>query len=156
MFTRRTVLLGLGAVAIGGTSAAMFSGAAPAAAEGPLVEVWKSPYCGCCGGWIDHMRDNGFILKVHDVEDLDAIRLAKGVPPQLASCHTAVVDGYVVEGHVPAADVRRLLAERPKALGLTIPGMPQDAPGMDMKTGEPYEVLLFEKSGRTRLFARHG
>ena len=100
------------------------------------------------------MSAAGFEATVHDVADLQAIKTARGVPDVLQSCHTAVVDGYVIEGHVPAADVRRLLAERPRAKGLTAPGMPPSSPGMDMP-GTPYEVILFGGPGGQRIWARH-
>lgn len=125
---------------------------APAASAGD-VTVWKSAYCGCCGGWIDHMRAAGFRVTVHETEEMDAVKAEQGVPEALASCHTATVDGYVLEGHVPAADVTRLLAERPAARGLSVPGMPQSAPGMD-NPGEPYTVVTFG-NGAPQVFARH-
>lgn len=155
MISRRKTLGGAAAVlALGaGLFTFGFGGGGTATAEAAEMEVWKSPSCGCCGGWIDHMRAEGFTLKVHDVEDVTPVKMQHGVPGEMASCHTAVVDGYVVEGHVPASDVRRLLAERPKATGLAIPGMPQSAPGMDIP-GEPYEVLLFD-GDRTQVYARH-
>lgn len=149
--SRRNVL-GLFAAA-GGASLAGRPFASTAAAL-PAVEVWKDPGCGCCGGWARHMRDAGFDVTVTPVADMDAIRTAKGVPGDLQSCHTAVVDGYVVEGHVPAGDVRRLLAERPNARGLAAPGMPQSAPGMD-QPGEPYTVVIFGTPAGTRIYARH-
>lgn len=127
--------------------------ATPALAE-PTLEVWKSPSCGCCAGWIRHMEAAGFTAIVHDTEDMERVKQSRGVPDALGSCHTAVVDGYVIEGHVPAEDVRRLLTERPRAKGLSAPGMPQDAPGMDMKTGRPYDVVLFGGEA-DRVFARH-
>lgn len=144
-----SALAGLGAGVWGVTAATT-----PEAVAAAVVEVWKSPQCGCCGGWVDHMRAAGFTVKVHDTDDMDQVKAAKGVPAAMGSCHTAMVDGYVVEGHVPADDVRRLLAERPRAKGLAAPGMPQDAPGMDMRTGEPYDVLLFG-DGEAKVFARH-
>jgi hypothetical protein len=101
------------------------------------------------------MRENGFSLMVREVEDLDPIRAEHGVTGELMSCHTAVVDGYVVEGHVPATDVRRLLQERPEAKGLTAPGMPAGSPGMEGAGKEPYNVLLFTEDGDTRVFASH-
>lgn len=155
MISRRKTLGGAAAVlALGaGLFTFGFGGGGTATAEAAEMEVWKSPSCGCCGGWIDHMRAEGFTLKVHDVEDVTPVKMQHGVPAEMASCHTAVIDGYVVEGHVPASDVRRLLAERPKATGLAIPGMPQSAPGMDMP-GEPYEVLLFD-GDRAQVYARH-
>ena len=91
--------------------------------------------CGCCTGWVKHMEASGFEVKTHDIEDVDPVKRANGVPEPLHSCHTATVGGYVIEGHVPADDVKRLISERPKARGLSVPGMPADAPGMDMNTG---------------------
>lgn len=135
-------------LAMGGTMLTKGAGATE-------VIVYKSPWCGCCGGWVDHMRENGFSLMVREVEDLDPIRAEHGVTGELMSCHTAVVDGYVVEGHVPATDVRRLLQERPEAKGLTAPGMPGGSPGMEGAGKEPYNVLLFTEDGDTRVFASH-
>jgi hypothetical protein len=158
--SRRRILTALGA-ALGTAPALALLASRPAAAlaapaaSGATLDVWKSPSCGCCGGWVEHMRAAGFAPRVHEAEDLEPVKRARGVPPALASCHTAVVDGYVVEGHVPAADVLRLLAERPRARGLAVPGMPMDAPGMDGRTGEPYEVVLFGAEGGDRVFARH-
>lgn len=125
------------------------------AAAQQAVEVWKSPSCGCCTGWVRHMRAAGFAVTVHDVDDVQPAKAANGVPERLGSCHTAKVGGYVVEGHVPAVDVRRLLSERPKARGLSVPGMPADAPGMDMATGQPYAVVLFGTDGGDSVYARH-
>lgn len=141
--------LGLGAVALPDIVRA----AAPAA--GAAVEVWKSAGCECCDGWVRHMRAAGFDVTVHTVDDMTPVKQAAGVPDELGSCHTARVGGYVLEGHVPAADVTRLLAERPQARGLSAPGMPQDAPGMDMGTGQPYQVVLFGGAGGPQVFARH-
>ena len=124
------------------------------AAPATRVEVWKDPTCGCCEGWVRHMRQAGFEVAVREVQDVQPIKAANGVPEALWSCHTARVDGYVVEGHVPAADVRRLLAERPQARGLSAPGMPPSSPGMDMP-GTPYDVVLFGASGGDRTWARH-
>lgn len=107
------------------------------------VTVWKSPTCGCCGDWVTHMRQAGFNVVVHDKDDMQTVKQARGVPSQLQSCHTAEVDGYILEGHVPAADVRRLLAERPRARGLAVPGMPQGSPGMETGQKDPYDVILF-------------
>jgi hypothetical protein len=120
----------------------------------PSVVVWKDPNCGCCGNWIRHMRDAGFSVSVRDTADMAAVKLARSVPDALQSCHTAVVRGYVVEGHVPAADIRRLIAEQPSAKGLAMPGMPQSAPGMD-QTGEPYTVVLFGTPTGDRVYAQH-
>ena len=126
-----------------------------AAAGKPLVEVWRSPACGCCGAWVKHLDENGFATKVHMVEDTSAMRRALGIPEPLGSCHTAKVGGYAIEGHVPASDIRRLLAQRPKARGLAAPGMPAGSPGMDVPGSPPYEVLLVGHDGKGSLFARH-
>lgn len=120
-----------------------------------LVEVFKSPYCGCCEGWVQHLRKSGFEVKTHDVNDVPAARKQLGMPDKLGSCHTAKVGGYVVEGHVPAADIQKLLKDKPKALGLAAPGMPQGSPGMETATPAPYDVLLVQKDGSTRVFAHH-
>ena len=128
--------------------------ASTGAAQGTPIEVWKDVTCGCCEGWVQHMRAAGFQATVHDVSDLAAIKSVRGVPRALQSCHTAVVDGYVVEGHVPAADVRRLLLERPRAVGLAAPGMPPSSPGMDIP-GTPYQVVVFGGAGGDRVWARH-
>jgi hypothetical protein len=132
----------------------LFAASAARAASLPAVEVWKNPSCGCCGAWAQHMRGAGFTVTITGVDDMDAVRKAKGVPSDLQSCHTAVVDGYVVEGHVPAADVKKLLAERPAAKGLAAPGMPQSAPGMD-HPGEPYAVILFGTPNGNRTYAQY-
>lgn len=129
-------------------------GSAALAQAGATVEVWKSPLCGCCGGWIDHMRAAGFSVVVHEIEDVGPIEIAHGVGDDLASCHTAMVEGWVVEGHVPAQDVRRLLAERPPVAGLAARGMPNGAPGMG-SDGTPYDVVAFDAAGARRIFARH-
>ena len=130
--------------------------AAPLAVAAPTtrVEVWNDPSCGCCDGWVRHMRAAGYKVTVHQVADMQAVKEANGVPDALQSCHTAAVEGYVVEGHVPAADVRRLLAERPRARGLSAPGMPPSSPGMDIP-GMPYEVVLFGAPDGDRVWARH-
>lgn len=131
---------------------------AVAAAEAP-VEVWKSPSCECCGAWATHLEDNGFAVKVNagTPSMLDRIKREAGIGEELASCHTAKIGAYVIEGHVPAADIKRLLAEEPDALGLAVPGMPVGSPGMEQDDGktEPYDVLLVKKDGTTEVFARH-
>jgi hypothetical protein len=120
------------------------------------VTVYKSPSCGCCSKWIEHMRANGFTVASHDVEDIAAIKTKHGVPSQAASCHTALVDGYVVEGHVPADVVKRLLRERPKVSGIATPGMPMGSPGMEVPSGtkESYSVVSFDASGKQTVFER--
>lgn len=120
----------------------------------PPVTVSKDPNCGCCGAWVDHLRVAGFAVSVRDTGELPAIKRRLGVPGELASCHTAEAGGYVIEGHVPAAAVKRLLAERPAATGLSVPGMPVGSPGMEGGTSETYDVVLFGKQGRS-VFARY-
>ena len=119
------------------------------------ITVYKSPLCGCCGAWVAHMRKAGHSMKVIEMEDLTAIKKMTGVGEHLQSCHTAVVDGYVIEGHVPASDVARLLSEKPSARGLSVPGMPIGSPGMEGPDPETYDVLLFGKDGSSKVFARH-
>jgi hypothetical protein len=120
-----------------------------------LVDVYKSPYCGCCGKWVAHMEKNGFKVNIHEVSDVPGARKKLGIPDKLGSCHTSKVGNYVVEGHVPAADIKRLLKEQPKALGLAVPSMPPGSPGMDVPNSPPYETLLVQADGSTRVFARH-
>lgn len=131
------------------------SGAALAASVLPPVEVFKSPYCGCCEAWVQHMRQAGFTVNVRDVQDVPAARRAAGMPEQYGSCHTAKVGGYAVEGHVPADDVKRLLAQKPQAVGIAVPGMPQGSPGMESPRPQAYDTLLVAKDGSNRVFARH-
>lgn len=124
-------------------------------AKTPIV-TYKDANCGCCGVWVDHIKANGFEASVTDAPDMQAIKARYKVPGNLASCHTSVVGGYVVEGHVPASDIRRLLKEKPEGVvGLTIPGMPASAPGMDIKPFQPYDVLTFTADGKTAVFSSH-
>ena len=126
------------------------------AAELPAVEVYKTLSCGCCGFWVEHMQQSGFKVNVHNVRDVTPMREKLGVPDAMASCHTASVGGYAIEGHVPAADVKRLLRDRPKAAGIAVPGMVQGSPGMEQGRGkDPYNVILFNKGGRSTVFAQH-
>lgn len=134
------------------------SGPAHAAAETPQIEVWKSATCDCCIKWVEHLEANGFPVKVNaaDTAMLQQLKRQVGIGKDLASCHTAKIDGYVVEGHVPASDVKRLVAERPDAVGLTVPGMPIGSPGMEKGDEvEPYDVILIKKDGSTEVFAKH-
>lgn len=128
---------------------------ANAFAQGAIpVEVYKSASCSCCGGWVEHMRQNGFKVTSHNVVDVAAERKKLGMPENLGSCHSAKIGGYVIEGHVPAEDIRRLLKEKPKAIGLAVPGMVPSSPGMDgPKTA--YDTLLVGSDGKTRVFAKH-
>lgn len=131
--------------------------ATPATAALPPVAVFKNPSCGCCGAWVDHLKAAGFAVRVAEVDDTAAVRRRHGLPDRYASCHTALVGGYLVEGHVPAADIKRLLALKPAALGLAVPGMPIGSPGMEQGPRiERYDVLLVDRSGRSTVFATHG
>jgi len=123
--------------------------------ELPLVQVWKSPTCGCCSKWVDHMRHAGFKVETTNVPDVNVYKQKYGLPPQLASCHTAVVAGYVVEGHVPASDVQRLLKLRPEVTGIAVPGMPLGSPGMEAPAPQAYEVVSFSTDGEAAVFATH-
>ncbi len=151
MTRRRTLLLGALAVSAPGWALAQF-------AQGPLVEVWKSPTCGCCKDWIAHMQANGFRVKVNETGNT-AVRARLKIAERFGSCHTAVVDGYAIEGHVPASDVRRLLKERPKAIGLAVPGMPIGSPGMDgpeyRGRKDEYDVLLLRADGSASVYRRY-
>ncbi len=119
----------------------------------PAMTVYKSPTCGCCNAWVNHVNANGFNATGQNVSDLSAIKRRFGVPRALESCHTALVGGYVVEGHVPADLVQRMLREKPDAVGIAVPGMPIGSPGMEGGRPEKYDVLLFDKEGRTRVYA---
>jgi hypothetical protein len=143
-------------VALSLLAGAALAPALPAIAAGPQVTVFKNPSCGCCGEWVDHMRANGFSVSVTEVADTSGPRRRAGIPERLGSCHTARVAGYALEGHVPAADVLRLLKERPAAIGLAVPGMPVGSPGMEVPGGhrDRYEVLLVESNGATRVWSR--
>lgn len=131
--------------------------AVPVASGLPTLVVHKTPTCGCCHQWVAHMQQAGFTVQTHDHDDLAGIKTEHGVPRDKQSCHTALVDGYVIEGHVPADDVKRLLAERPDIRGLTVPGMPAGSPGMEMPDGrvDAYAVEAIGKDGGTTVFARH-
>jgi hypothetical protein len=132
---------------------------APLAAHAtlPEVEVYKTPTCGCCGDWIKHLRAEGFKVKVNDVPDTSPYRARFGVAARYASCHTATVAGYSLEGHVPAREIRRLLRQQPLAVGLAVPGMPQSAPGMQQgASNDPFDVLLLTADGAASIYASYG
>ena len=143
IFRRSVIVLAL---------AAPFTTAAAA-----TLDVWKSPACGCCVAWIAHLRTAGFSVRAHDIADLATVRARLGVPPALASCHTAMVDGYVIEGHVPASDLARLLRERPRLRGLAVPSMPPSAPGMRESTGSraAFSTLAITRNGHAQTYAVH-
>jgi hypothetical protein len=121
----------------------------------PLAEVWKDPSCGCCGDWLTHLEKSGFALRVHETGNTGA-RAQLGIPVKLGSCHTARIGGYAIEGHVPAREIKRLLKEQPKAIGLAVPGMPMGSPGMDGpaygKRKDPYDVLLVQADGSSTVY----
>lgn len=125
------------------------------AAQGaPAMVVYKDPNCGCCKLWVDHVKAAGFAVSVRDSTDVVSVKKRQGVPARLYSCHTAIVGGYVVEGHVPADLVQKLLKEKPKVVGLAVPGMPAGSPGMEQGSKEPYEVLTFDAAGKTSVYAK--
>jgi hypothetical protein len=136
--TRRSALVAI---------ASLLQAGAAVAAE-PWITVHKDPTCGCCSGWVQHLQDAGFVTKVLDTRDIDAVKKRLGVPEDLAACHTAEVVGYIIEGHVPAAALKRFLAEKPNAKGLAVPGMPIGSPGMEGGKPEKYDVVLFGQNGR--------
>lgn len=121
----------------------------------PVIEMSKHPQCGCCGAWAEHLRAEGFEVEVTETARMRGVKKLAGVPERLASCHTATVDGYVVEGHVPASDIKRLLAQRPAVKGIAVPGMPLGSPGMEADRTEAYDVLSFDAEGNTEVFQSH-
>ncbi|GMQ89690.1 MAG: DUF411 domain-containing protein [Gammaproteobacteria bacterium] len=154
MHTKKVLLTGAWASGIVVTAAlAIFFSVGSSA--GVEVSVYKSPTCGCCKAWITHMERNGFSVTVNDVNDVMPVKTRNGVPTRLTSCHTALVGGYVVEGHVPAQDIQRLLQERPEIKGLAVPGMVLGSPGMDIPSKDRYQVLSFDKDGNTAVYANH-
>jgi hypothetical protein len=120
------------------------------------MSVYKSPSCGCCALWVDYMRKNGFDAKVQDVENIGALKLKLGVREEFSSCHTTEVGGYIVEGHVPVEVVQRMLKERPKIVGIAVPGMPMGSPGMEVPSGkkDSYNILAFTSDGKTTVYDR--
>lgn len=151
LLQRRSMLLALAGVALGGQVFARPLAKVP-------IQVWKDPNCGCCQDWIVHLQQHGFEVTVFD-EGNAAARARLGMPRQFGSCHTALVSSYVIEGHVPAADIRRLIAERPVALGLAVPGMPVGSPGMDGPAygnrKDPYDVLMVQRNGSHAVFTSY-
>jgi hypothetical protein len=144
---------------VGAGAAATLLVPALASAEAPplKVTVYKDPSCGCCKKWVAHLSANGFAPVVHDRSDMDSLKNSLGVPAALRSCHTAVAGMYLIEGHVSAGDVKRLLSTKPKGvLGLAVPGMPSGSPGMETGTTERYDVIAFSTDGKTRVFATYG
>lgn len=139
-----------------GQTAASTSQAGQAAAPGEATRmvVYKTPTCGCCRAWVDHVKAAGFAVEVHDMPSVDPVKHEHGLPGHLASCHTAIVDGYVVEGHVPADVIRRMLRERPQVAGIAVPGMPMGSPGMEVPGGrkDPYDIIAFSRDGKVSVY----
>jgi len=172
VFSRRNLLRGLIlSVALGATAFAIAQQATTqqpvvqqsvahlaikqAAQALPVVDVYKSPQCGCCKSWASHLEKAGFKVVLHDVEDVPAARHQLGMPDKFGSCHTARIGQYLIEGHVPAADIKRLLKEHPEAKGLAVPGMVQGSPGMEGDTTEPFDTLLVSGDGTATVFNHH-
>jgi hypothetical protein len=152
--TLRGALVAFGVVGAIGLAVALSSG--PALGTDPEMVMYKDPNCGCCGAWAEHMRENGFTVKEISTREMSLVKSEAGVPRTLGSCHTATIDGYVVEGHVPASDVKRLLAERPPVIGISAPGMPLGSPGMEGPyEPERYDVVSFDADGKVKVFASH-
>ena len=145
------------AVAVCAAALAVATAAAPSVAsvKKPTITVYKDPNCGCCKNWIEHLRKHGFNVDAKDTPDMNTIKATLGVPGALTSCHTAVVEGYLIEGHVPASDIDRLLAAKPKVKGLAVPGMPMGSPGMEGGAKQHYQVVTFDKAGKTGVFASY-
>lgn len=124
--------------------------------EKPVIEVYKSATCGCCSDWIKHLHDNGFTVKAHDVSNLNKYKQQADLPYGLGSCHTGFVDGYAVEGHVPASDIMRMLTEKPDIRGLAVPGMPIGSPGMEYgDRKDAYQVISYTESGQKTVFSSY-
>lgn len=139
------------------SAAALTAGVYLRAQAAPAISVVRDPGCGCCLSWVAHLEQAGFKATVTESTDMESVKKKHGVPSSAGSCHTAVVDGFVIEGHVPAADIKRLLKERPKVAGLAVPGMPLGSPGMEVPSGQvqPYDVVAFDTSGGTTVFVSH-
>lgn len=156
---RITIAIGLALASLAGplqAAQSVWDKGAPVLDKPVEMTVYRSPTCGCCGKWVEHMKKNGFAVKDVVTEDMDTLKGERGVPKELQSCHTALVGGYVVEGHVPAADVADLLKQKPPTAGLTAPGMPMGSPGMEMGGAKaPFDVLEFDKRGKTQVFHGH-
>ena len=151
----RIVALAVGSIALALTTAAARTSPSETAAKKPTITVYKDPGCGCCKKWIEHLVKNGYRVDAKDTPNMTEIKRTLGVPDALTACHTAVVNGYLIEGHVSAADIDRLLAEKPRIAGLAVPGMPAGSPGMEGAGTQRYQVLTFDKGGKTKVFASH-
>jgi hypothetical protein len=150
----RTLSLGASFLALVLTTGAARPSVAATSKE-PTITVYKDASCGCCKSWIEHLIKHGYRVDAKDSDDMTEIKRSLGVPEALTSCHTAVVNGYLIEGHVPAADIARLLKTKPKIAGLAVPGMPMGSPGMEGPRKQKYDVLSFDKAGKTKVFASY-
>ena len=149
--TMKKQILGMTLVATLGFSTPLL-----AAGAAQSIHVYKSPTCGCCTDWVDHLENNGFEVEVTETHDMNRVKMEAGLSPNLASCHTAFVGDYVIEGHVPADDIHRLIADAPKARGLAVPGMPAGSPGMEMgDRKDHYQVLMFNANGQTKVYSEY-
>jgi hypothetical protein len=148
------------ALAVSVAALVLTTGAAPVspldvAPKSPTITVYKDPGCGCCKSWIEHLIKHGYRVDAKDTPAMTEVKRTLGIPDRLSACHTAVVNGYLIEGHVPAADIARLLKEKPKVAGLAVPGMPMGSPGMEGGRAQHYQVLSFDKTGKTKVFASY-
>ncbi len=151
----RTVALATAFMALALTTAAAPKSPSVATSKKPTITVYKDPSCGCCKNWIEHLVKHGYRVDAKDTPHVEEIKRTLGVPGAIRACHTAIVNGYLIEGHVPAQDIDRLLAQKPRIAGLAVPGMPMGSPGMEGAATQRYHVLTFDKSGKTTVFASH-
>jgi hypothetical protein len=151
----RTAALAAAFISLALTTAAVRTPPGDLAAKKPIITVYKDPSCGCCKSWIEHLIKHGYRVDAKDTPGMTEVKQTLGVPTGLAACHTAIVNGYLIEGHVPAADIDRLLNQKPKIAGLAVPGMPMGSPGMEGGKAQHYQVLTFDKAGKTTVFASH-
>jgi hypothetical protein len=151
----RTAALAAAFISLALTTAAVRPSPSDVDAKKPIITVYKDPGCGCCKSWIEHLIKHGYRVNPKDTPGMTEIKQTLGVPAGLAACHTAIVNGYLIEGHVPAADIDRLLNQKPKIAGLAVPGMPMGSPGMEGGKAQHYQVLTFDKTGKTTVFASH-
>ncbi|HMH86467.1 MAG TPA: DUF411 domain-containing protein [Gemmatimonadaceae bacterium] len=151
----RTIALAVAFIMLALTTAAARISPSDTAPKKPTITVYKDPSCGCCKKWIEHLVKHGYRVDAKDTPNMTEIKRTLGVPNALTACHTAVVNGYLIEGHVPAADIDRLLEQKPRIAGLAVPGMPAGSPGMEGMGTQRYQVLTFDKSGKTKVFASH-
>jgi hypothetical protein len=151
----RTMALAAAFASLALTTAAVRTSPGDVPAKKPVITVYKDPSCGCCKSWIEHLVKHGYRVDAKDSPNMTEIKRTLGVPTGLTACHTAMVNGYLIEGHVPAADIDRLLVQKPKIAGLAVPGMPAGSPGMEGARSQRYQVFAFDKSGKTTVFASH-